>query len=103
MQTLHRFGSLQKQRERLREYGLVSGQGAADVDFIWERWVSEREKERVGRLEMVDEVEEWRLLGRHYCIAWGWRDGGGDEEKGSGQAADGLFEHWKQTKGQDGD
>lgn len=75
LQTLHRYASLEAQRARLREHGLSSGQAAADIDFIWERWVSEEEKERVSSLEMLDEMEEWRLLARHYCIAWGWRDG----------------------------
>ncbi|KAL8691885.1 MAG: hypothetical protein Q9218_002990 [Villophora microphyllina] len=37
--------------------------------------IGEKERERVGTLEMVDEVEEWRLLAGHYCVAWGWRDG----------------------------
>ncbi|KAJ6120847.1 hypothetical protein N7523_005127 [Penicillium sp. IBT 18751x] len=75
LQTLHRYASLEAQRARLREHGLDSGQAVADIDFIWERWVSEEEKERVASLEMLDEMEEWRLLARHYCIAWGWRNG----------------------------
>lgn len=75
LQTLHRYASLEAQRARLREHGLTSGQAVADIDFIWERWVSEEEKERVASLEMLDEMEEWRLLARHYCIAWGWRNG----------------------------
>ena len=50
------------QKERLRIHGFEAGQGAADVDFIWENWIDEREKERVARVEMLDEVEEWRML-----------------------------------------
>lgn len=75
LQTLNKYASLEAQRTRLREQGFGSGQAAADIDFIWERWVDEDEKERVARVEMLDEVEEWQLLARHYCIAWGWRDG----------------------------
>ena len=26
---------------------------------------------RVVRLEMFDEIEEWRLIQEHYCVAWG--------------------------------
>lgn len=73
LQTLHRYASLDSQRERLQRHGFADGQDAADVDFLWERWVSEGEKERVGGLEMLDEIEEWQLLARHYCVAWGWR------------------------------
>jgi hypothetical protein len=27
------------------------------MDYIWEQWVSDEEKERVASLEMLDEVE----------------------------------------------
>ncbi|BCS18450.1 protein C-terminal leucine carboxyl O-methyltransferase ppm1 [Aspergillus puulaauensis] len=75
LQTLHKYASLEAQRHRLREQGFDGGQAAADIDFLWERWVAEEEKDRVAALEMLDEMEEWRLLAQHYCIAWGWRDG----------------------------
>ncbi|KAL6231324.1 leucine carboxyl methyltransferase 1 [Aspergillus navahoensis] len=75
LQTLHQYTSLGAQRQRLREHGFNGGQAAADVDFLWERWVAEEEKERVAGLEMLDEMEEWNLLAQHYCVAWGWREG----------------------------
>ncbi|KAJ5082352.1 hypothetical protein N7532_011395 [Penicillium argentinense] len=75
LQTLHKYASLEAQRNRLKEQGLGSGQAVADIEFIWKHWVSEEEKERVSGLEMLDEVEEWQLLARHYCIAWAWRNG----------------------------
>ncbi|KAL2869353.1 protein C-terminal leucine carboxyl O-methyltransferase ppm1 [Aspergillus lucknowensis] len=75
LQTLHEYASLEAQRKRLRQQGFDGGQAAADVDFLWERWVSEEEKERVAGLEMLDEIEEWKLLAQHYCVAWGWREG----------------------------
>lgn len=94
LQTLHAHDTLAAQRKRLREHGLGEGEGvkgiegqgaqAADVDFIWEKWVDEGEKERVEGLEWMDEVEEWRLLARHYCVAWGWREGEKGEFRGWG-------------------
>ncbi|KAJ5359496.1 Leucine carboxyl methyltransferase 1 [Penicillium cataractarum] len=75
LQTLNKYASLEAQRARLLEQGFETGQAAADIDFIWERWVKEEEKERVASLEFLDEMEEWRLLARHYCISWGWRNG----------------------------
>ena len=93
MQTIRRYESLGAQRQRLRDQGFDRGQGASDIDFIWERWVSEEEKERVAGLEMLDEVEEWRLLARHYCVAWGWR----------GHDSDSSFDGWMDVEGQQGD
>ncbi|KAL1585996.1 hypothetical protein WHR41_04903 [Cladosporium halotolerans] len=74
MQTLKRYSSLDAQRQRLKMAGFDK-QGARDVHQIWETdaWVSEAERERVERLEWLDEVEEWQLLASHYCIAWGWK------------------------------
>jgi len=75
MQTLKRYSSVEAQRQRLRLAGFSDGQGARDVHQIWESeaWVAVSERERVERLEWLDEVEEWKLLASHYCVAWGWK------------------------------
>jgi [phosphatase 2A protein]-leucine-carboxy methyltransferase len=73
LQTLKRYSSLFRQRERLRLAGFEQGQRAADVNYLWEQWIAESEKERLAQLEMLDETEEWTLLAQHYCVAWGWR------------------------------
>ncbi|KAL8985586.1 MAG: hypothetical protein Q9205_000725 [Flavoplaca limonia] len=67
LQTLYKYENLEAQRARLRVYGFTAGQEAKTVDGIWEEEVPRNEKERVAGLEMVDEVEEWRLLAGHYC------------------------------------
>ncbi|KAH6643687.1 S-adenosyl-L-methionine-dependent methyltransferase [Boeremia exigua] len=76
--TLMAYPELGDQRARLNGYGFKNGTKAADTDFIWKHWVSDKEKERVASLEMLDELEELELLLRHYCFAWGWRDGESD-------------------------
>jgi [phosphatase 2A protein]-leucine-carboxy methyltransferase len=55
---------------------------AVDLDFVWRKWAALEERERVEKCEWLDEIEEFVLLGKHYCIAWGWR--GYDEEGGKG-------------------
>ncbi|MCJ1398218.1 hypothetical protein MMC11_001415 [Xylographa trunciseda] len=75
MQTIQKYHSLDAQKERLWSYGFIDGGGAEDVDFLYQEWVDEREKKRIGRLEMLDEVEELNLLAKHYCVAWGFREG----------------------------
>ncbi|KAF2268586.1 leucine carboxyl methyltransferase [Lojkania enalia] len=90
--TLATYPKLADERLRLKSQGFSNGFKAADTDFIWREWVSEDEKERVAGLEMLDELEELELLLRHYCIAWGWRDGG----------EGGLFTTaWKDTRQQE--
>ncbi|KAH7058720.1 leucine carboxyl methyltransferase 1 [Macrophomina phaseolina] len=73
LQTLKKYWSLARQRDRLKQYGFATGQAAADVQFIWEEWISAQD--RSGRL--LDGEEEWQILAWHYCFAWGWRDGDG--------------------------
>jgi [phosphatase 2A protein]-leucine-carboxy methyltransferase len=74
--TLTAYPELRDQRARLATYGFVSGAQAVDTERIWREWVSEEEKERIAGLEMLDELEELELLLKHYCVAWGWREGG---------------------------
>ncbi|KAK5138033.1 hypothetical protein LTR08_005830 [Meristemomyces frigidus] len=78
LQTLKRYGSLEAQRQRLRLAGFSDGQGARDVSQMYQAdsWVTQAERERVEKLEWLDEVEEWKLLASHYCVAWGWRGEG---------------------------
>lgn len=78
LQTLKKYSTLSRQKQRLRMLGFTGGQAAGDVDWIWENWVSAKEKERLSRLEMLDEVEEWKLLAEHYCVVWGWKNGGAE-------------------------
>lgn len=103
LQTLHRYHDKEAQTERLGARGFGGGGRVRTVDEIWEgepaNWgggdggdgregeggfgmgigIGEEERERVAGLEMVDEVEEWRLLAGHYCVAWGWRDTPGEK------------------------
>lgn len=86
LQTLRKYGSLEAQAARMKSYGL-DRIGGADVNTLWEKGVEEKEKGRVASLEMVDEVEEWKLLAGHYCVVWGWR---GDQ----------LWDGWKDVAAQ---
>ena len=92
LQTLHKYSSLEAQKARLRTYGLEDGQGAVDVDFLQQHWIDEEEKARIGQVEMLDEIEELVLLLRHYCVAWGWREG---HESGRE-----IWSRWKELRDQ---
>jgi len=72
MPTLEEYTDTTKQKARLQEAGFSTAYSLT-IETIWENWISPEEKERVDRLEGLDEVEEWNLLAGHYCISWGWR------------------------------
>lgn len=82
MPTVQRYRSLADQVERLQASGFggeAGGTFATTIEDIWEKWISADEKERVDRLEGLDEVEEWQMLARHYAVVWGWRGSHGWE------------------------
>ncbi len=103
LQTLRKYGSFAAQKERLRAYGFGGGTlagggiGVADVNFLWEREVNQEEKGRVAGLEMVDELEEWRLLAGHYCVVWGWRDENGGAD---GKPSETVWARWRDVNSQ---
>lgn len=74
MPTLHAYPNLTTQYARLSAAGFSTAQNGADILWLWKNWVSEEEKERISGLEMLDEMEEFELLSKHYTVVWGWRE-----------------------------
>jgi tRNA wybutosine-synthesizing protein 4 len=68
------FGDLDSQKRRFLEGGWNVAK-AMDMNDIYETWTSPAEKERVSGLENMDELEEWRLLTKHYALCWAFHDG----------------------------
>ena len=84
MPTLKEYKTVADQKKRLIDLGFKGeghegGQEAETIENIWNGWIPPNEKERVDSLEGLDEVEEWQMLARHYCVAWGWRGQNGWE------------------------
>jgi [phosphatase 2A protein]-leucine-carboxy methyltransferase len=88
MQTIHKYPTLQSQLARLKDAGFEHGQNGADMLWLWQNWVDEREKDRIVTLELMDELEEWQLLAEHYLITWGWRESGTNS---------GQFRVWRES------
>ncbi|KAK5998525.1 Leucine carboxyl methyltransferase 1 [Cladobotryum mycophilum] len=72
MPALERCRNQRDQEARLQKVGFEVVNHLT-VDRIWDLWVRPDEKERVDRLEGLDEVEEWKLLAGHYIVVWGSR------------------------------
>ncbi|RFU78758.1 leucine carboxyl methyltransferase 1 [Trichoderma arundinaceum] len=75
MPSLERPRDEEDQAARLKRIGFETTRHLT-IDRIWSRWVSTEEKERVDRLEGLDEVEEWQLLAGHYVVVWSFRGDG---------------------------
>ncbi|GAA5823863.1 hypothetical protein JCM11251_003323 [Rhodosporidiobolus azoricus] len=57
--------------ERLRRNGIKGECGALSVKEIREEVVPRKERERIAKIEQIDEVEELNLVLSHYAVAWG--------------------------------
>ena len=66
------LGSVGEQTDRMSRCGFRSA-GCVDMNETWDYLTRRNSADvaRVVRLEMFDEIEEWRLIQAHYCVAWG--------------------------------
>eukprot|EP00050_Salpingoeca_kvevrii_P008590 m.303806 g.303806 ORF g.303806 m.303806 type:complete len:303 (+) comp16234_c0_seq1:22-930(+) len=44
---------------------------AADMGAVY-RSIPSEERQRIERIEFMDEFEEWDLINQHYCMSWAW-------------------------------
>lgn len=73
MAGLFRYGTLQARKQGQLSLGFEHVQ-LAHMEWVYGHWVEAAEKNRVLRLEFLDEVEELNLLNQHYVLeraAWG--------------------------------
>jgi [phosphatase 2A protein]-leucine-carboxy methyltransferase len=95
LKTLSSYPTLSTQIARFRDCGYVSGQDAIDINFAHDFWMGQSELKRISKLELLDELEEWRLLAAHYCISWGWINSEGQDN------ISGFFQSWSKMKEMD--
>ncbi|KAK9324369.1 S-adenosyl-L-methionine-dependent methyltransferase [Lipomyces orientalis] len=94
--TMMAFPTLQAQVSRLRGLGFKAT-AAGDLKFVHDAWVEKDEMQRIDRLEMLDEREEFDLLVAHYGIYWGSTTP--ESDKADYRFA-GTFEAWNEFRRQ---
>jgi [phosphatase 2A protein]-leucine-carboxy methyltransferase len=75
MPTLEVYQTGQDQEARMHKAGFEVVHHMT-IEKIWNTWIGPEEKERVDRLEGLDEVEEWNLLAAHYIVVWAFKGHG---------------------------
>lgn len=68
--TLNKYPTIESQLQRMKQWGFTHS-FVANFQYVHDKWLDEQERERIDRLEFLDEREEMTLLLEHYCIAWG--------------------------------
>ncbi|CAG8478697.1 11056_t:CDS:2 [Ambispora leptoticha] len=71
LRGIHAYPDLESQKNRFlsRQWTFAE---AVDINQIHDHHIDPQEMTRISRLEILDELEEWRLLAAHYCIAWAY-------------------------------
>jgi [phosphatase 2A protein]-leucine-carboxy methyltransferase len=64
--SLEKYHSLQAQEKRYLDAGFSKVQ-SSDLFEIWKS-LDLQEKQRLAKLEILDEIEEFQQLLNHYCI-----------------------------------
>ncbi|KAI8900359.1 S-adenosyl-L-methionine-dependent methyltransferase [Globomyces pollinis-pini] len=64
---IYDFPTLESHNERFLSLNWKFVQ-SIDINTLWKTYIDENEKQRVQKLELFDELEEWILLNDHYCI-----------------------------------
>lgn len=69
MKGIHKYSSTVLHKDRFLNQSFNYAECYNMYD-IYDHFVSSKEKSRMTRLELLDEVEEWIMLCRHYCVCW---------------------------------
>ncbi|KAJ3028602.1 UNVERIFIED_CONTAM: hypothetical protein HDU68_001329 [Siphonaria sp. JEL0065] len=65
--------TLESHKSRFAESGFSGGVNAVTMWDHYEHYISNQEHARISKIEIFDEFEEWKLMGEHYCVSWGWQ------------------------------
>ncbi|CAO3625477.1 unnamed protein product [Mucor fragilis] len=69
LKGLQAFPDLIHQERRFKDLGWENAI-AVDMNTIHDKYLNRSEILRMSKLEILDELEEWRLLAAHYCVVW---------------------------------
>lgn len=72
MRGIHAYPELKDQEQRFLRLGWDHAK-ALDINMVHDTLLDPRDFSRMAKLEMLDEMEEWRLLSEHYCVAWAYK------------------------------
>eukprot|EP00026_Physarum_polycephalum_P010478 Phypoly_transcript_10642.p1 GENE.Phypoly_transcript_10642~~Phypoly_transcript_10642.p1 ORF type:complete len:332 (+),score=42.42 Phypoly_transcript_10642:214-1209(+) len=71
--SIHQYPDIETQRKRYTEGGWDKAE-VLDMNNVYDFFLPKTEVVRIARVEIFDEVEEWKLIQGHYCITIAFRD-----------------------------
>lgn len=75
--SIHDYPTLEAQRERYQQRGW-SQCTLADMNEVYDKLLDAKDVQRIQRLELLDEFEEWHLIQAHYFLLVASKGGEGE-------------------------
>lgn len=67
MDTLMEYGTVEAQQERFKTL-VGNNTWCRSMKWVYENEIEQAEKDRISKLELLDEMEELNLINSHYCM-----------------------------------
>lgn len=67
LESIFKYPTLDDQIQRFKNLGYQNVR-AKDFLYVYNHILDKKEKERIEKIEMLDEYEEWRLILQHYFV-----------------------------------
>lgn len=87
--SIHDYPTMESQRERYLRRGWECC-AAEDMNSVYSKHLDTKDVERIQRLELLDEFEEWHLIQGHYMLLFATR---APRAEGAAGEADGAWVH----------
>eukprot|EP01111_Echinosteliopsis_oligospora_P005692 TRINITY_DN1923_c0_g1_i2.p1 TRINITY_DN1923_c0_g1~~TRINITY_DN1923_c0_g1_i2.p1 ORF type:complete len:219 (-),score=44.62 TRINITY_DN1923_c0_g1_i2:14-670(-) len=71
--SIHEYADEAKQAKRYEKQGWHRVE-VLDMSSVYYYFLPTADRLRIERIELFDELEEWNLIQRHYCIVWAMKD-----------------------------
>ncbi|CEM03436.1 unnamed protein product [Vitrella brassicaformis CCMP3155] len=97
---IHEYPTLDSQRQRYVSLGFTRCE-AADMNDVYDLHLDGAEIARIQRLEIFDELEEWRLIQGHYFIGVALKGSHDEQHRGSLSYLEPLTQIWSTPRPSD--
>lgn len=90
--SIHDYPSMTAQRERYLARGWDQCQ-LENMNEVYSRYLDHKDVERIQKIEMMDEFEEWHMIQAHYFLSIATRAPGGQKSAEEERAGDKWIHH----------
>jgi len=69
LKSLRMYPDIESQKQRFINLNWTKVE-CYDMFFLHENFIDAEQRRKAQRIQMLDELEEWRMIQEHHCIVW---------------------------------